>query len=138
MRPEYEREPITAATEALARAWNRLDPGVLVPWLSDRVRYESIDTELAIEGVGQVLSYLDRKVGLIQQAGAEARIRAELGYVVTAADPERPCVISSQGDLERAALFLVTVDREGLIERIEVCISDPDPTNAVGTGVVPS
>ena len=130
-------DPVVAASEALARAWNRLDPGVLLPWLSDQVRYDSLDTELALEGKGQVLSYLGRKVELIQEVGDSARIRAELGYVATAGNSRRPCVISSQGDLDRAALFLVTMTGDGLIGRIEVCTSDPDPRCAVGTGVVP-
>jgi hypothetical protein len=46
-------------------------------------------------------------------------------------------VISSQGDVERAALFLVTLTVEGRIERIEVSTSDADRRHAEGSGVVP-
>ena len=37
------------ALEALAAVWNRLDPDVLRPFLNDTVRYESFETELALE-----------------------------------------------------------------------------------------
>ncbi len=129
-------DPVRRATVALATCWNRLDPGVLAPWLRPDVRYRSHDTELDLQGRVEVLDYLARKVELIEKVGETARVRAELGQVVTAAGP-RPCVISGQGEVERAALFLVTVDGEGLVERIEVCTSDPDPLDAEGSGEFP-
>jgi hypothetical protein len=46
-------------------------------------------------------------------------------------------VISSQGELVRAALFLVSVGEDGRIERIEVSTSDPDSRLANGSGIVP-
>jgi hypothetical protein len=126
------------ATEALARAWNRLDPGLLAPWLREDVRYDSPETELSLQGRTQVMSHLARKVELIEKVGDTARVRAQLGHVATAGDPFRPCVISGQGELERAALFLVTVDSNGLIESVRVVTSDPDPSLAVGSGEFPS
>jgi hypothetical protein len=131
-------DPTMAATEALARAWNRLDPGVVVPLLSEGVRYESIDTELVIEGRSQVASYLERKAELIALVGEEAAVRAEIGFVATPGDPRRPCVISHQGGGGAVALFLLSVDASGLIGRIEVCTVDPDPGGATGTGSFPT
>lgn len=130
-------DPRIAATEALARAWNRLDPGIVVPLLSDRVRYESTDTELVMEGRSQVASYLAHKAELISLVGDEAAIRAEIGYVETPSEPRRPCIISYQGGEEASALFLVSMDNEGMIGRIEVCTIDPDPKSAIGTGSFP-
>jgi len=125
------------ALEALARCWNRLDPELLGPWLAEGVRYESAATDLYLSGRQAVIDHLRRKVLRIEQVGEAARIRAELGWVPTAGRGRRPCVISSQGDVERAAVFLVTVAADGKIERIEVCTADPDPRLAEGSGVVP-
>lgn len=125
------------ALEALARSWNRLDPELLAPWLADDVRYESPAAELFLFGRQAVLEYLRRKVARIEEAGEAARIRAELGWIRTAGGGRRGCVISSQGEVERAALFLVGVAGDGRIERIEVCTSDPDPGLADGSGIVP-
>jgi hypothetical protein len=126
-----------AATEAVARAWNRLDPSLLAPWLADDVRYRSLDTELELEGKATVLAYLERKMASIERVGESARIRAALGSLPDAAGRLRPCVISSQGDVDRAALFLVGINRSGLIDRVDVCTVDPDPRQAVASGVVP-
>jgi hypothetical protein len=131
------RPPFEPALEALARSWNRLDPDLLAPWLSEGVRYESATTELSLCGRQPVMDYLRRRVLRIEEAGEVARIRAELGWVPTARHGRRPCVISSQGDVERAALFLVTLAADGRIDRIEVATADPDPRLAEGSGVVP-
>jgi hypothetical protein len=131
-------DPTIAATEALARAWNRLDPGVIVPLLSDGVRYESMDTELLVEGRTQVASYLANKVEQISLVGDGATMHAEIGFVATPSDPRRPCVISHQGGGGASALFLVSVDASGMIHRIEVCTIDPDPKCATGTGSFPT
>ena len=125
------------ALEALARSWNRLDPELLLPWLDEDVCYLSAATELHLSGRQAVMDYLERKVGQIEAVGEEARIRAELGWLPTLGHARRPCVISSQGDVERAALFLVTLTVEGRIERIEVSTSDADRRHAEGSGVVP-
>ena len=129
--------PFEPAVEALARSWNRLDPELLAPWLAEQVRYESLATDLCLFGRQAVLEYLRRKVARIEEAGEAARIRAELGWVRTTGGGRRACVISSQGDVERAALFLVSVAEDGRIERIEVSTSDPDPRLADGSGIVP-
>jgi len=129
--------PFEPALEALARSWNRLDPELLAPWLAEQVRYESLATDLCLFGREVVLEYLRRKVARIEEAGEAARIRAELGWVREAGGRRRACVISSQGELARAALFLVSVGKDGRIERIEVCTSDPDPRLADGSGIVP-
>ncbi len=131
------RDPRLAATRALARAWNRLDPGEVAPFLREDVRYESFDTELELLGKRQVLSYLERKTELIAAAGESARVHAEMGRLPGPADPERPCVISRQGGRRRAALFVLSVDDAGLISRVQVVTSDPDPAEAVGSGIYP-
>jgi hypothetical protein len=131
-RPRFE-----PALEALARCWNRLDPELLDPWLAEGVRYESAATDLYLSGRQAVMDHVRRKVLRIEEAGEAARIRAELGWVPAAGRGRRPCVISSQGDVEQAAVFLVTLAADGTIERIEVCIGDPDPRLAEGSGVVP-
>ncbi len=125
------------ALEALARSWNRLDPELLLPWLAEGVCYESLSTELCLCGRGAVLDHLRRKVRRIEEAGEAARIRAELGWVRTVTGGRRPCVISSQGEVERAAVFLVTLAADRRIERIEICTSDPDPRLADGSGIFP-
>jgi hypothetical protein len=125
------------ALEALARSWNRLDPELLAPWLAESVRYESPATDFYLSGRQAVMDYLHRKVQRIEEAGGDARIRAELGWVATARSGRRECVISSQGEVERAALFLVALAADRRIERIEVSTCDPDPRLAEGSGVVP-
>jgi hypothetical protein len=135
--PATRRAFEASAVEALAVAWNRLDPGVLAPRLADSVRYLSFETELLLEGKGHVLSYLERKMSLIEQAGDRARIRAEVGTIRTPGDPRRPCVISRQGSSAAAALFLVDVDEGGSIVRVQVVTSDPDPSSAQSSGRAP-
>lgn len=134
---DRRRATFEPALEALARAWNRLDPDLLAPWLMDRVRYVSIDTELSLQGSVQVLEYMRRKAARIEEVGEPARIRAELGWIPTLSGDPRPCVISGQGSVDRAALFMVTLTDSGLIERIEVSTTDPDPAFAEGTGILP-
>jgi hypothetical protein len=136
-RPLDARPLFEPALEALARCWNRLDPELLDPWLAAGVRYESAATDLYLSGRQAVMDYVRRKMLRIEEAGEAARIRAELGWVPIAGRGQRPCVISSQGDVERAAVFLVTLSADGTIERIEVCTGDPDPRLADGSGVVP-
>src|SRR4030042_1621308 len=55
----------------------------------------------------------------IEEAGEAARIRAQLGWVRTVGGGRRECVISSQGDVERAAVFLVALSADGRVGRIE-------------------
>lgn len=126
-----------AALAALARTWNRLDPSELDSWLGDDACYESVETELTVAGPAQVMAYIERKVELIELVGDDAAIRAQLATMVTAAGVERPCVVTSQGGVERAALFLVDLDAAGLIGRIRVSVEDPDPAAAKATGWFP-
>jgi hypothetical protein len=93
---------------------------------------------MILEGKAEVLDYLRRKVDLIEVVGEGARIRAQTGFVTTVAERKRPCVISSQGEVEPAALFMVTLGRDGLVHRVEVCTEDPDPRTAEGTDSFPA
>lgn len=131
------RTDFEPAVVALARAWNRLDPDLLAPWLAETVQYDSADTDLSLHGRQSVLDYLRRKVERIEEAGDAARIRAQLGWVQGVAGHRHPCVISSQGGTVRSALFIPSLTSAGLIERIEVCTRDPDPAAAEASGVVP-
>jgi len=122
---------------ALALAWNRLDPDVIEPFLSENVRYESLDTELRLEGKPVVLEYLRHKVELIETVGDHAKIKAQLGWVPVRGG-RRPCVISSQGGTGPAALFFVSLDNGGSVDRILLCTTDPDPRTAEIGGVTPA
>ncbi len=132
------REAVEEATIVLALAWNRLDPGLLEPWLADDVLYESPDTELLLDGRTQVMSYLVGKMELLAELGEDARVRAQIGTVALPGDPRHPCVISGQGDLERAALFIVRLGGDGRISTITVTTADPDPGSAEASGEFPS
>ena len=136
MEDDTEHDARRAATEALARAWNRLDPGVVAPFLSEDVSYESVETELHLVGKRQVMANLERKAELITAAGEGAEVWAEVGSLPAPADQRYPCVISRQGGGGRTALFLLRFTTDGLIERVEVVTSDPDA--AVGSGDFPS
>lgn len=125
------------AVVALARAWNRLDPDLLMPWLAENVRYDSAATDFSLQGRRSVLDHFRRKVARIEEAGEEARIRAQLGWVCRVGGRRRACVISSQGGADRSALFIPSLTSAGLIERIEICTSDPDPAAAEATEVFP-
>lgn len=129
--------PFEPALEALARCWNRLDPELLAPWLADGVCYESAATELYLVGREAVLEHLRRKVARIEEAGEAARMRAELGWLRSGAGRGRSCVIASQGEIGRSALFLVALTADGRIERVEVVTRDPDPWSAESSGLVP-
>jgi len=135
--PSADRGPLEAATEALARAWNRLDPELVAPWLAKRVRYTSVDTELVLEGRDEVLEHLRVKMERIQEVGESARIRAELGRLPTGGGQARPCVISTQGDRGVPVLFLIHVGPDGHITEIELVTTDPDPRHAIASGEVP-
>jgi len=129
--------PNGRALKALAQTWNRLDPGVIEPWLAEDISYESLDTELLLEGKSTVLDHLTRKVELIDRVGEDARLRVQLGSIRAVDGSPRPCLISSQGAVQRAALFFVTVGANGLIERILLSTRDPDPREATESGVYP-
>ncbi len=133
-----DRTAIERALEALARTWNRLDPGILDPLVAPDVRYESFDTDLLLEGKTAVLDHVARKVELIEMVGEDARMRVQLGSVPGPGGTSRPCLISSQGDVEHAALFFVTVEPDGLINRIVLSTLDPDPRTAETTGIFPA
>jgi hypothetical protein len=128
---------LEAATAALARAWNRLDPDEVAPWLAEGVRYGSVDTDLVLEGRGEVLEHLRGKMGRIGEVGEAARIRAEIGHLPAAGGRTRPCVISTQGDRGVPVLFMVWLDDENRIARVELVTTDPDPRSAVGSGLIP-
>ncbi len=129
---------LRAALEALARTWNRLDPGILEPWLAEGIRYESLDTDLLLEGKTTVLDHLTRKVDLIEMVGPEARMRIQIGWVPGHGGQRKPCLISAQGDVDRSALFFVSVGPDGLIDRIVLSTSDPDPRSAEASGIFPA
>ncbi len=135
--PRPGMSALEAATRVLARAWNRSDPDILAPWLADRVRYSSTDTELVLEGRGEVLEHLRVKMERIEEVGASARVRAELGHLPVAGGPPRPCVISTQGNRGVPVLFLVWLDDQDRVDRVELATTDPDPRSAIPTGEVP-
>jgi hypothetical protein len=128
---------LEAATRALARAWNRLDPGVIAPWLADGVRYSSADTDLVLEGKDVVLEHLFRKMERIEEVGEAARIRAEIGHLPAIGGRSRPCVIATQGDRGVPVLFLLWLDGEDHVDRVELTTTEPDPRSAVPSGLVP-
>ena len=130
-------ERLAAATEALARAWNRLDWTVIEPWLADDVVYEAHDVEMALDGKSVVLDYLRRKMELINRLDESALVRAQLGRLTAPGCPDRPCVISGQGELDRAALFLVELAGDGRVCRITVSTTSPDPDRAEALGIFP-
>ena len=129
---------IQQALEALARTWNRLDPGILEPLLAPDVRYESFDTDLLLEGKSTVLDHVTRKAELIELVGEDGRLRVQLGSVPGHGGGRRQCLISSQGDVERAALFFISLGSDGLIHRIVLSTLDPDPRTAEATGFFPA
>ena len=134
----HDHTAMESALEALARSWNRLDPGILEPLLAPEVRYESFDTDLLLEGKATVLDHLTRKVELIELVGEDARMRVQLAWVPGHGGERRPCLISSQGDVKRAALFFVSLGSGGLIHRIVLSTHDPEPCSAEATGIFPS
>ena len=129
---------LEAALEALARTWNRLDPGILDPLLAPEVQYESFDTDLLLEGKATVLDHLTRKVELIEMVGEDAQMRVQLGWVPGHGGGRRPCLVSSQGDVKNAALFFVSLGSDGLIHRIVLSTRDPEPRSAEASGIFPA
>ena len=67
----------------------------------------------------------------------DSQVRAQMGTVEVAGRADHPCVISGQGDLDRAALFVVDVDAEGRVSTITVSTSSPHPEQAVASGEFP-
>jgi len=134
----HDHTALEIALDALARSWNRLDPGILDPMLAPEVRYESFDTDLLLEGKATVLDHLTRKVELIEMVGEDARLRVQLGWVPGHGGDRRPCLVSSQGDVKPAALFFVSLGSDGLIHRIVLSTHDPEPCSAEASGIFPS
>ena len=134
----HDHTALEIALDALARSWNRLDPGILEPLLAPEVRYESFDTDLLLEGKATVLDHLTRKVELIEMVGEDARMRVQLGWVPGHGGDRRPCLVSSQGDVTRAALFFVSLGSDGLIHRVVLSTHDPEPCSAEASGIFPS
>lgn len=107
------------AARAIADAWTDLETGPLAELLDPRVRYESRAVEMLLEGRPEVIAYLERKMQLIEMVGEEAHIEARLVRLDVRGD-RRWAVLSKQGALERAAVFLPSVDAAGAIVAIEV------------------
>ncbi len=117
------------AAEVVAQVWNELEIGLLEGLLDDRVRYRSLGVEMVLEGRGEVLAHLERKMELIGLVGEEARIVAQLARV-RHGGVTRWVALSSQGSMPRSAVFLPTVDEAGLIVSIEV-LTDAETLAAV-------
>lgn len=107
------------AAEVVAQAWNELETGRLEGLLDDRVRYRSLGVEMVLEGRGEVLAHLERKMELIGLVGEDARIVARLARV-RHGGVTRWVALSSQGGVPRSAVFLPSVDEAGLIVSIDV------------------
>lgn len=122
-----------AAVEALARAWNDLDPTAVEPWLAPGVRYRTPATETVLEGVAELTAYLSRKFERIETVGEDARVRARPGWLDRAGGREW-VVISGQGDLDRAAVFRLELDGDGRLSGITVSVDEADRSDAVDPG----
>ena len=107
------------AVEALVRAWNHLDVDAVESWFASDVRYSSPATATVLEGVAELRAYLTRKFASIEAIGDDARVRARPGWLDVGGERQW-VVISGQGELDRAAVFHVELDREGQIARITV------------------
>jgi hypothetical protein len=86
-------DPVKAALcVPLAAAFNRLDAGLLAPFLTEGCVYESQSAIEGLRGKAEVRGYLDGKFATLRAAGAGHLTTAEL-----AADPGgKPCVLLRQ------------------------------------------
>ncbi len=121
---------VPEAVDALARAWNDLDIAAVEPWLAPDVHYRTPATETVLEGVGELRGYLVHKFDRIEAVGDDARVRARPGWIPSAEGHDW-VVISGQGDLDRAAVFRLELDRDGRIRGITVSVEEEDRRGAV-------
>jgi hypothetical protein len=115
---------IPDAVRALTRAWNRLDVGEVESSFTDDVSYVAPAVGLSLGGRTEVLGYLRRKMDLIAQVGDDGKIEARVATLARASG-DVWCLVSTQGDVERAAVFILELDRSGQIARVEVS-TDPE------------
>lgn len=129
-----------------AKAWNRLDPEIIFPFLADDVVYESQNVLTPMIGKQNFTEYLCGKMQTISAAGDEGKVYAEIGFCGSQKGSSiqlfgaegKPVVIMAQGvkDVPLALIFL-KINENKLIQRIDVCSAVPSPASALRTGEYP-
>ena len=144
MTPATRRAEEQAVYE-FARAWNTLDPELIIAHLADDAVYESQNVLEPLRGREAIADYLRGKMATIR-AHPEAAVRAELGYVgdqygqaamlgFPGQMTGRPCVLLAQGASPEPQTLVLLEGDGGRIRRVDVCTVAPAPSRATRTGV---
>ncbi len=128
-----------------AKAWNRLDPEIIEPYLFDSVEYSSQQVWETLKGKDTVFEYLSGKMAAIRDSSAEYKVYAEIGYCgsqkgkavqLFGADGD-PCVVMAQGNVDNpSGIVLLRIDDSKIVS-IALCSVVPNPKDAVRTGEYP-
>ncbi len=125
------------AAKALAQAWNRLDPSVVIPLLANDVHYasqrvlEELETK---EAVAQHLIDRMQRITTSASSNPSVKVFASLGKT-TVGSSGRDCVVIAQGlksNIATVILFKVENDK---IKRIDLCL--PELLGGVCSGIYP-
>jgi SnoaL-like polyketide cyclase. len=128
-----------------AKAWNRLDPKILEPYLADDVVYDSQMVLDSLVGKEVVYEFIKGKMQTIKKNRHVSDVFAEVGYcsnqngynvIAFSAWENRPCVVLAQGHSENLVGIALLDTEDGKIKRIGLCIVPP-PWSATRTGEYP-
>jgi hypothetical protein len=125
------------AAKALAQAWNRLDPSVVIPLLANDVHYasqrvlEELETK---EAVAQHLIDRMQRITTSASSNPSVKVFASLGKT-TVGSPGRDCVVIAQGVKSNIATVILFKVENDKIKRIDLCV--PDLLQAISSGVYP-
>lgn len=122
------------ALNTLARMWNTMDVDVLMPHMAETFLYGSPTNENPLTNKAGLEAYL--RLVLDGYQYLDGRPYAELG-TCQYQGRTRPCLILAEPYPQQlVGLAFITV-ADGKITRIELSSVDPDPTDAVRSGVYP-
>lgn len=117
----------------VAKAYNSLNHDVLVPFLDEKIVYESQNVLKPLNGKNDVLEYLKHKFTTIRNK--KNNVYAELGFLDVA--KQNPCIILSQGTKENKGGLILVKTENNLITRIDICTVIPHWTSAIRTNEYP-
>ena len=116
----------------IAKARTALDADFIIDQLASDVVYESQNAIDAIQGKEAVADYLRRRFDFLRDLRTRQNIGEFLpGYVDIPKAKRHPCIIFRDEHYRQQAVWLLTLNEDNQITRIDICTIIPDPETAV-------
>ncbi len=129
---------INDATMSFARAFSALDPEPIIAMMADDVVYEGQHVREPIVGLDEVSKYLRARYTFIRERieRTKGHLTLAMGEVGLPEAENYPCAIGINADDEPEMLFVISLDKGGRIDRLDLLSVAPRPEEARRTGVV--